>query len=327
MNRTCNDQSPHLHDIDPAASIRPLIPGHLRMRQLLSAFMLLLLFSGSVVAREKTIPGFLVLENETREVELLLPRYSQKRYLNFERLQTQLDYRDEQGRKHRIKPGDVQEFWFVFQDVPVRMVTVNPKDYPNLRRHTGSGPLFLRQVADGDLRMFAYYSSDSEDFHVTSPTVAAATHHAEAHQTAIQHHTQAHQAATQAHQDAHQSAMQMHLQAHWNAHLPAQSLAQGTSGQQFHHTMLQNRSRLTSRQAPSAKASKSAKAETTQKYMLFLNKQDQDFMTAPTLQFRKILSQYLQDCPEVVEMIQNKEYRKADLMSIVERYNARCSNR
>jgi hypothetical protein len=40
--------------------------------------------------------------------------------------------------------------------------------------------------------------------------------------------------------------------------------------------------------------------------------------------FKKAASKYFEDCPELVDKIQTKEYRKRDLRSIIEFYNTHC---
>ena len=42
------------------------------------------------------------------------------------------------------------------------------------------------------------------------------------------------------------------------------------------------------------------------------------------LNFRKDMEEYLSDCPEVVELIHNRDLRKKDIQAIVEFYNSNC---
>ena len=42
--------------------------------------------------------------------------------------------------------------------------------------------------------------------------------------------------------------------------------------------------------------------------------------------FRKDMSEFFSDCPELVEQIQNKDFRKGDLELMVMEYNKKCAN-
>ncbi len=45
------------------------------------------------------------------------------------------------------------------------------------------------------------------------------------------------------------------------------------------------------------------------------------------LTFRKDMKEYLSDCPALIEMIENKEMRRADMVEIVGYYNEKCGGR
>lgn len=45
----------------------------------------------------------------------------------------------------------------------------------------------------------------------------------------------------------------------------------------------------------------------------------------PPQSFKKVVRSYFADCPELVEKVNKKEFRKSDFMSVVEFYNKNCS--
>lgn len=55
-----------------------------------------------------------------------------------------------------------------------------------------------------------------------------------------------------------------------------------------------------------------------------LQKGDGELKKPKVSTFKKDMADYLSDCPELVEKIQNKDFRKADIESIVEFYNTSC---
>lgn len=55
---------------------------------------------------------------------------------------------------------------------------------------------------------------------------------------------------------------------------------------------------------------------------LFLQKADGDNMTVPNLGFKKYMSQFLEDCPSVVERLKSGELNKKNLKEAVDAYNA-----
>lgn len=55
---------------------------------------------------------------------------------------------------------------------------------------------------------------------------------------------------------------------------------------------------------------------------LYLLKKDGRGTTVPNISFKKILANFLEDCPEVSTKIQNDEFSKKDLEKIIDAYNA-----
>jgi hypothetical protein len=43
--------------------------------------------------------------------------------------------------------------------------------------------------------------------------------------------------------------------------------------------------------------------------------------------FKKAATSYFEDCPDLVEKIATKEYRKRDIRAVIEFYNAKCKKR
>jgi hypothetical protein len=43
--------------------------------------------------------------------------------------------------------------------------------------------------------------------------------------------------------------------------------------------------------------------------------------------FKKTAAKYFEDCPSLVEKIENKEYRKRDIRAIIEFYNSKCTKK
>jgi hypothetical protein len=54
---------------------------------------------------------------------------------------------------------------------------------------------------------------------------------------------------------------------------------------------------------------------------LFLTKKDGSGMEVPNLGFKKFMKQFLEDCPDVVESIDNGELAKKELKQIIDEYN------
>ncbi|MTI23319.1 hypothetical protein E1176_19985 [Fulvivirga sp. RKSG066] len=57
----------------------------------------------------------------------------------------------------------------------------------------------------------------------------------------------------------------------------------------------------------------------------YLQKSSTEGIEVPTISFRKKMTDFLKDCPAVVEKIDSKEYKRGDLSEIVRAYNA-CLN-
>ena len=57
-----------------------------------------------------------------------------------------------------------------------------------------------------------------------------------------------------------------------------------------------------------------------------LQKLSEEIYMPKNLTFRKDLMEYFQDCPELSMKIENREYRKTDLETIVRFYNSYCTN-
>lgn len=60
---------------------------------------------------------------------------------------------------------------------------------------------------------------------------------------------------------------------------------------------------------------------------LFLKKADGENLVVPNLGFKKFISQFLEDCPSVVERIRSGDLSKKDLTEIVDVYNTCVTNR
>lgn len=60
---------------------------------------------------------------------------------------------------------------------------------------------------------------------------------------------------------------------------------------------------------------------------LFLRKLDGDQLTVPNLGFKKYMSKFLEDCPEVSDRIKSGELGKKELTEIIEFYNSCIENR
>ena len=60
---------------------------------------------------------------------------------------------------------------------------------------------------------------------------------------------------------------------------------------------------------------------------LFLRKLDGEGMTVPNLGFKKYLSRFVEDCPEISEQVKAGEYSKKDITEVIDRYNACVANR
>ena len=65
----------------------------------------------------------------------------------------------------------------------------------------------------------------------------------------------------------------------------------------------------------------------------YVSKKDEDQVihlgakgTLFTKNFKKAASEYFKDCASLVEKIQNREYKKQNIVEIVEYYNEKCSN-
>ena len=61
---------------------------------------------------------------------------------------------------------------------------------------------------------------------------------------------------------------------------------------------------------------------TVSKYIL--QKSDEELFMPRTLAFRKDMMKYFQDCPELINMIENRKYRKRDMVNIARYYNSYC---
>jgi len=60
---------------------------------------------------------------------------------------------------------------------------------------------------------------------------------------------------------------------------------------------------------------------------LFLTKKDGSGMEVPNLSFKKSLKQFLEDCPDVVERIDNGELGKKEMRQIIDEYNQCLDNK
>lgn len=60
---------------------------------------------------------------------------------------------------------------------------------------------------------------------------------------------------------------------------------------------------------------------------LFLKKLDGERMVVPNLGFRKYMSQFLEDCPDVAERIKEGDLGKRDLLNVIDAYNSCIENR
>ena len=61
---------------------------------------------------------------------------------------------------------------------------------------------------------------------------------------------------------------------------------------------------------------------TTERYVL--QKENGELKRPRGLTFKKDMVNYFQDCPELAQKIENKEFRKADMESLVHYYNSNC---
>jgi hypothetical protein len=59
----------------------------------------------------------------------------------------------------------------------------------------------------------------------------------------------------------------------------------------------------------------------------FLQKDSQELIRIKGLTFRKDMMEYFSDCHDVFQKIENKEYRKKDIETIVNYYNSYCINK
>jgi len=60
---------------------------------------------------------------------------------------------------------------------------------------------------------------------------------------------------------------------------------------------------------------------------LFLRKADGESMVVPNLGFKKYVSRFLEDCPDVSERVDDGDFDKKDLTEIVDAYNSCITNR
>ena len=65
---------------------------------------------------------------------------------------------------------------------------------------------------------------------------------------------------------------------------------------------------------------------TYSKDQFYLQRSDSRLLRPRDIAFRKDMTTYLDDCPEVVKLVQERELRKAELVAIVNLYNQKCTD-
>jgi hypothetical protein len=78
------------------------------------------------------------------------------------------------------------------------------------------------------------------------------------------------------------------------------------------------------RQTAQTGAGPNMPSQTTQTISYLLQRNEEPLMEPRTLGFKKQMAEYFADCPALVSLIQDKEFKRRDLDEIVLFYNQRC---
>lgn len=107
-------------------------------------------------------PGYYITKSkDTMKVEFYIPttkRFSKKP--DYEKMQAYVTYYGEQGKAHTLLPDQVREISFEYLGVKDRMIASER----NFGMYEGvfiaHGPVFLRLIKDGKLRLFKHYTKE-----------------------------------------------------------------------------------------------------------------------------------------------------------------------
>lgn len=112
-----------------------------------------------VYAEARHIKGVIIRQDDSLQVQLNIPFRFLAKEPNYQQLQYRIAWFDGEGNKHVIKPGDAKEIDFAVGGESIRMVSV--PDVLNGSSLSARTNIFLRLMIDGQLKMFAYYFTQS----------------------------------------------------------------------------------------------------------------------------------------------------------------------
>jgi len=112
------------------------------------------------ITEAKKIEGKIYFINDTLDVILKIPINVFSKEIYYEKLQYNIKYYDSAKNKVVIKPDQVEEIRFIYQDEEVRMLS----RYSTLRLESvfsKNYKIFLKLQIDGKLKLFKYYHTES----------------------------------------------------------------------------------------------------------------------------------------------------------------------
>lgn len=128
------------------------------MKKILFTTCLSLLFSFQMQA--KKMEGRIITENDTTEVLFSIPVDLLSREPNYQKLQNKVKYFDSKDKKKTIRPDDIIEYQFIYNDFDIRMVSVkNDLNVGNI--FSNQKNIFLKLEYDGKAKLFRYYSTNT----------------------------------------------------------------------------------------------------------------------------------------------------------------------
>lgn len=114
----------------------------------------------SFKSEAKKIEGKILFENDTISVTFNIPIKFFSQEPNFEKLQYKVKYFDSEGNKIIIRPDQAKEIQFSYVFENIRMISRhNSLGLGNI--FSKSSNIFLRLEADGNLKLFNYYYTQS----------------------------------------------------------------------------------------------------------------------------------------------------------------------